>query len=77
MGKGGAVLGLLGMLLGAGGLGFAFIVWNNQNTLETQLTGLAPQDIWYRYYEDIFDVDVQNTYLTILIFPLHQFQPKQ
>jgi len=65
MGKGGTVLGLIGMLLGAGGLGFAFIVWNNQNTIETQLTGLAPQEIWYRYYEDIFDVDVQNTYLTI------------
>lgn len=65
MGKGGAVLGLIGILLGAGGLGFAFIAWNNQNTLETQLTGLAPQEIWYRYYEDFFDVDLQNTYLEI------------
>ena len=65
MGKGGAVLGIIGILLGAGGLGFGFIVWNNQNALQSQLVGLAPQNIWHRYYEDIFDVDLINTYMTI------------
>lgn len=65
MGKSGAVLGLIGILLGAGGLGFAFIVWNNQNTIESQLTGLAPQDVWFLYYEDTFDVDSNPMYITI------------
>ncbi len=65
MGKGGVVLGILGLLLGAGGLGFAFIVWNNQNSIRSQLVGVAPQNIWHRYYEDIFDVDLTSTYMTI------------
>ncbi len=65
MGKGGVILGLIGILLGAGGLGFGFIIWNTQNTIQTQLTQFTPQDTWYRYYEDIYDVDTINTYLTI------------
>ena len=65
MGKGGAVLGIIGMLLGAGGLGFAFIVWNNQNTIESQLTGLTPQEVWYRFYDDTFYVDIPLNYMAI------------
>ncbi len=65
MGKGGVILGLIGILLGAGGLGFGFIIWNTQNNIQTQLTQFAPQDTWHRYYEDIYDVDTTSTYLTI------------
>ena len=65
MGKGGAILGLLGLLLAAGALGFTFIVWNTQNSLQSQIIGLEPQDAWYRYYGAIYDVDTINTYLTI------------
>lgn len=65
MGKGGTVLGIIGILLGAGGLGFAFIAWNNQNILQSQLTGLTSQDIWHLYYEDIFDVGLINNYMPI------------
>ena len=65
MGKGGAILGLLGILIGAGALGFTFIVWSNQNNIQSQITGLQPQEIWYRYYGDIYDVTTINTYLTI------------
>lgn len=65
MGKGGTVLGLIGVLLGAGGLGLAFIVWNNQNTFKTQLIGLTPQDVWYRYYDNTFDVDLPLNSMTI------------
>ena len=62
MGKGAVVLGIIGILLGAGGLGFAFITWNNQNAIQTQLGAV---ETWYRYYEDIYDVDTINTYLAI------------
>ena len=65
MGKGGVILGIIGILLGAGGLGFAFITWNTQNTIQTQLANYEAGETWYRYYEDIYDVDIINTYLTI------------
>ncbi|MFX0000346.1 MAG: hypothetical protein ACFE9Q_09310 [Candidatus Hodarchaeota archaeon] len=65
MGKGGAILGLIGILLGAGGLGFAFIIWNTQNNIQSQMIGLEPQETWYRYYGAIYDVTTINTYLTI------------
>ena len=62
MGKGGTILGLIGVLLGAGALGFSFIIWTSQPTQQTEYT---PGEIWYRYYEDIYDVDTINTYLPI------------
>ena len=34
MGKGGAVLGLIGILIGAGGLGFGFVAWSSLTTIE-------------------------------------------
>ncbi len=37
MGKGGIVLGLIGILIGAGGLVVAFIVWNGQNSIQKEL----------------------------------------
>jgi len=32
MGRGGTVLGIIGIILAAGAIGFTFIVWNGQNT---------------------------------------------
>ncbi len=32
MGRGGAVLGVIGIILAAGAIGFTFVVWNGQNT---------------------------------------------
>ena len=37
MGKGGVVLGLIGILIGAGGLVFGFIAWSSLNTIQTQI----------------------------------------
>lgn len=59
MGKGGTILGLIGVLLGAGALGFGFYTWY------TQPTEYTPGEMWHRYYEDIYDVDTINTYLPI------------
>ena len=41
MGKGGAALGIIGMILGAGGIGFAFVVWNGQNTTNSDFNNLS------------------------------------
>ena len=62
MGKGGSILGIIGILLGAGGLGFGFIAWNTQNSMQASL---AAQDIWYQYDGDSFTVDPGFAYLHI------------
>ncbi len=45
MGKGGTVLGLIGIILAAGSIGFTYIVWNGQNT-SNNLTGTIVVGIW-------------------------------
>ena len=45
MGRGGTVLGIVGILLSAGAIGFAFVVWNGQNTINN-LTGTIVVGIW-------------------------------
>jgi len=62
MGKRGSILGIIGILLGAGGLGFGFIAWNNQNTMQANLNVPA---IWYQYDGDFFTVNPIDTYLQI------------
>ena len=62
MGKGGTIIGIIGILLGAGGLGFGFIAWNNQNSMQANL---AAQDIWYQYDGDFFIGNPIDTYLQI------------
>ena len=45
MGRGGAVLGIIGILLGAGAIGFTFVVWNGQNT-SNNLTRTNVVGVW-------------------------------
>jgi len=47
MGKGGAVLGILGLLIGTGGLAFGIINWINQPTIPYE-----PH--WYSYHDNEF-----------------------
>jgi len=37
MGKGGTILGLIGILIGAGGFALGFIAWSSMTTMQTQL----------------------------------------
>ncbi len=62
MGKGGSILGIIGILLGVGGLGFGFMAWNAQNNMQASLAG---QDIWYQYDGDLFTMNPIDTYLQI------------
>ena len=62
MGKGGSILGIIGILLGAGGLGFGFIAWSTQNSMQANL---AAQNIWSQYDGDSFTVNPAYTYLHI------------
>ena len=62
MGKGGIILGLIGILLGAGGLGFGIMAWNNQNIMQANF---SVPDIWYQYDGDSFQGNPIDTYLHI------------
>jgi hypothetical protein len=62
MGKGSSILGIIAILLGAGGLGFGFITWNTQNSMQANLT---THDIWFQYDEDTFTVNPAYAYLHI------------
>jgi hypothetical protein len=62
MGKGGSILGIIAILLGAGGFGFGFITWNTQNSIQANLTA---QDIWSQYDKDLFYVSSSYAYLPI------------
>ncbi len=78
-GKGGAVLGLIGILIGAGGLVFGYIAWsslttleNNNDAMQTRLDNLENQNattsekpkIYVATYYDTFDLDF-DTYRLI------------
>ncbi|MEJ2249698.1 MAG: hypothetical protein P8Y97_08570 [Candidatus Lokiarchaeota archaeon] len=51
MGKGGVVLGIIGILLGAGGIGYGFFLWINQNNLQNSV---GSQKIWHSSYNSIY-----------------------
>ena len=54
MAKGGVILGIIALLLGAGGLGFGIINWMNQ-----------PEPHWYSYHDNEFYPSPIATYLPI------------
>ena len=62
IGKSGSILGIIAILLGAGGLGFGFMTWNTQNNMQATLTA---QDTWSQYDGDSFTVSPLYTYLQI------------
>ncbi len=43
MGRGGTALGLIVIILAAGAIGFAFVVWNGQNTTNSDLDDLTDE----------------------------------
>jgi hypothetical protein len=51
MGKGGVVLGIIGILIGAGGVGYGFFIWINQNNLQRTLDSY---NIWHSSYQNVF-----------------------
>ncbi len=64
MGKGGTALGLIGIILAAGAIGFAFVVWNGQNAING-LTMTKVVGIWDAFEEnqDFAPHNLQNNWL--------------
>lgn len=61
MAKSGAILGLLGILLGIGGLGFGVVNWMNQPTVPT----IPYEPHWYSYNDNEFYPNPAMVYFPI------------
>ena len=64
MGKCGTILGLTGLILGAGGIGIGGFAWLSISTLENQIVNIGEQTTWYKENETTFQCNPPNTYLT-------------
>ena len=51
MGRGGAILGVIGLILGASGLGLGGYAWITLSNVQNQVGNLTEQSTWYRYNE--------------------------
>lgn len=65
MGKGGAILGLIGILIGAGGLVLGYMAWSSLNTIQTEIENYENIDTWYITDNDVFEVTPAYTLLEL------------
>ena len=66
MGKGGAILGLIGILIGAGGLTLGYIAWSSMTTMQTQLDSFEnPINALYTKNDGPYPVTPEHTVLEI------------
>ena len=64
MGKGSTVLGVIALILGAGGLGLGGLAWISVSRVETQLSNFSEQNTWYKYNETVIKCDPIQNYIT-------------
>jgi len=65
MGKGGIVLGLIGLLLGAGGLGFGVVNFMNQPTIPTIDYDVNRPIVYYSYRDTDYTPSPASVYIPI------------
>jgi hypothetical protein len=65
MEKGGVVLGLIGILIGAGGFVFGVIAWSSLNTIQTQIDNVNNIETWYNSDNTTFAVSPSATVLEL------------
>jgi hypothetical protein len=63
MGKGSVALGVIALVLAAGGLGLGGLAWISVSTIE-QGDSLSEQNTWYKFSEPAFNCNPTGTYLT-------------
>ncbi len=64
MGKGSTTLGILALILAAGGLGLGGLAWISLSRVETQLVNFSEQSAWYKFNGTTLNTDPTYTYLT-------------
>jgi hypothetical protein len=55
MGRSGTILGIIGLILGAGGLGLGGYAWISVSRVENQVSDFSEQSTWFRYNETNLD----------------------
>ena len=66
MGKGGAILGLIGILIGAGGLALGYLAWSSMTTMQTQMDSFEnPIKALYTKNDGPYPVTPEHTVLEI------------
>ena len=66
MGKGGAILGLIGILIGAGGLALGYIAWSSMTTMQTQIDSFEnSNNAFYTQNDGSYAVTPEHTVLEI------------
>jgi len=69
MGKGGTVLGLIGIIIGGGGLAFGFISWNSTNTIQNNLDNFENSIMSKAWYNESYGPFVITPDTTLLEIP--------
>jgi hypothetical protein len=64
LGKGGTILGLIGLILGVGGIAFGGFAWLTVSNLESQVVNFGIPTTWYKENHTNFNSNPTNTYLT-------------
>jgi hypothetical protein len=63
MGKSGTILGIIGLILGAGGLGLGGYVWVSLSRVESQVDINSEQSTWYRYNDTTINSNPAFSYI--------------
>ncbi|MFX1328795.1 MAG: hypothetical protein ACFE91_11765 [Promethearchaeota archaeon] len=64
MGKGSTALGVIGLILAAGGLGFGGFALLSVSRVEKQVARFSEQNLWYKFNDTTFNSDPIYSYLT-------------
>lgn len=66
MSRNGTILGVIGLILGAGGLGLGGYAWLTVSGVQNQVSNLSEQSTWYRYNETTFNSDPASSYIPFI-----------
>ena len=64
MGRGSVALGIIALVLAAGGLGLGGLAWISVSTIEPQGDSFSEQNTWYKFSGPAFTCNPTTTYLT-------------
>lgn len=66
MGKGSTTIGIIALLLAAGGLGLGGLAWISVSSVQSQMANLSEQSTWYKFNATSINTDPVYTYLTFI-----------
>jgi hypothetical protein len=64
MGKGSTSLGIIALLLAAGGFGLGGLAWISLSSIQSQMANISEQSTWYKFNATSFNSDPIYTFIT-------------